>query len=493
MKGKFSIAAAILASRSSHHDDAADAFSPRPHPSRGAPSSSASSSPLRRWASSSSSPSPPSPSTAAAADHYDMSASLVADTIESMGNDAERIDLDERIAQLGTAGMAREERARRRRALNELGIPDFMGFVSSDRDRVADASADDGGGPVRDGRLVRSSPSILQLNIGLYCNQACNHCHVESSPLRTSETMSSDVAARCLALLRDSPESVDTLDLTGGAPELNGQFRLLVSLARAWSGASGRDLTIIDRCNLTALIEPGQEDLIGFLRDNRVSVVASLPCYGEGNVDAQRGRGVFRRSIEALSRLNDAGYGSPDRPDLTLDLVYNPGGPFLPPSQSKLEVDYKRELMEKFGIRFNNLLTITNMPIKRFADYLAREGKMGEYMELLVNNYNRRTVGGLMCLNTVSVGWDGMLYDCDFNQQLGMGIVGEGGRTSEEDGEIGGGGGGGGGGGEAVEAGERRGVPRRKLSVFDIESLADLGEYSVRTDNHCFGCTAGSG
>jgi radical SAM/Cys-rich protein len=420
-----------------------------------------------------------------------MSTSLVADTIESMGNDAERINLDERIARLGTAGMAREEKARRRRALDDLGVPDFMSFVSSDRDDqdVDDVGDDDDGIPVRDGKLIRSSPSILQLNIGLYCNQACNHCHVESSPLRVSETMSSDVAARCLALLRDSPISVDTLDLTGGAPELNAQFRLLVSMARAWSNESGRELTIIDRCNLTALIEPGQEDLIDFLRDNRVSVVASLPCYGEGNVDAQRGRGVFRRSIEALSRLNDAGYGSPDRPDLTLDLVYNPVGPFLPPSQSTLEVDYKRELMEKFGIRFNNLLTITNMPIKRFADYLAREGKTGEYMELLVNNYNRKTVGGLMCLNTVSVGWDGMLYDCDFNQQLGMGIVGEGGRTTEKDGKIEEGGGG----GAVEEESERGGVRRRKLSVFDIGSLADLGEYSVRTDNHCFGCTAGSG
>ena len=486
MKGKFSIAAAILASRSNHQNHAANAFSPRPHPSRGVPSSSASSSsPLRRWASSSSS------LCAAAADQYDMSTSLVADTIESMGNDAERINLDERIARLGTAGMAREEKARRRRALDDLGVPDFMSFVSSDRDDqdVDDVGDDDDGIPVRDGKLIRSSPSILQLNIGLYCNQACNHCHVESSPLRVSETMSSDVAARCLALLRDSPISVDTLDLTGGAPELNAQFRLLVSMARAWSNESGRELTIIDRCNLTALIEPGQEDLIDFLRDNRVSVVASLPCYGEGNVDAQRGRGVFRRSIEALSRLNDAGYGSPDRPDLTLDLVYNPGGPFLPPSQSTLEVDYKRELMEKFGIRFNNLLTITNMPIKRFADYLAREGKTGEYMELLVNNYNRKTVGGLMCLNTVSVGWDGMLYDCDFNQQLGMGIVGEGGRTTEKDGKIEEGGGG----GAVEEESERGGVRRRKLSVFDIGSLADLGEYSVRTDNHCFGCTAGSG
>ncbi len=402
-----------------------------------------------------------------------------------MASDVERIDLDQRIARLGIDGMTREERARRRRALHELGVPEFMGYVTDHRQRQRDEGGsgsgnvnenDEDGLLFLDGRLMRKSPNILQLNIGLYCNQACNHCHVESSPLRTSESMSAEIAARCLELLRNSPSTVDTLDLTGGAPELNGQFRLLVSMARDWSNESGRELTIIDRCNLTALLEPGQTDLIDFLRDNRVTVVASLPCYGEDNVDAQRGRGVFRRSIEALSRLNDAGYGSPDRPDLRLDLVYNPSGAFLPPAQSSLEVDYKRELMEKFGIRFNNLLTITNMPIKRFADFLAREGRMKEYMELLVNNYNHRTLGGLMCLNTVSVGWDGTLYDCDFNQQLGMGILGEGKEEGDDDGE-----------------GRSTGGRRRKLSVFDIESLVDLGKYSVRTDDHCFGCTAGSG
>ncbi|KAL3826989.1 hypothetical protein ACHAXA_000053 [Cyclostephanos tholiformis] len=462
MRGRYSIAAAILASRSPHR--AADAFSP---PLSRGESLSSSSSPLRST----------STSIAAADNESDWSTSLVDDTLEAMGSDVERLELDERIARMGIDGMTREERARRRRALHELGVPDFMGYVSDHRDGDQD---DNDNVVVRDGRLRRKSPNILQLNIGLYCNQACNHCHVESSPLRTSETMNADVAARCLALLRNSPITVDTLDLTGGAPELNGQFRILVSMARAWSNESGRDLTIIDRCNLTALLEPGQTDLIDFLRDNRVTIVASLPCYGEGNVDAQRGRGVFRRSIEALSRLNDAGYGSPDRPDLRLDLVYNPGGPFLPPSQSGLEVDYKRELMDNFGIRFNNLLTITNMPIKRFADFLAREGKMKEYMELLVNNYNHRTVEGLMCLNTVSVGWDGTLYDCDFNQQLGMGIVGDGKNE-------------GWGRGDGDGEGRTTGGRRRRLSVFDIESLMDLGEYSVRTDDHCFGCTAGSG
>ena len=193
----------------------------------------------------------------------------------------------------------------------------------------------------------------------LFCNQACNHCHVESSPLR-KETMSSEVAARCLRLLQNSPH-VDTLDLTGGAPELNAEFRFLVKMAREWAVENDRELTIIDRCNLTVLSEPGQEDLVQFLKDNRVDVVASLPCYGEENVDNQRGRGVFGRSIDGLRKLNEAGYGIDE--GLSLTLVYNPGGPFLPPAQSSLETDYKRELDEKFGVKFNNLLTITNMPV----------------------------------------------------------------------------------------------------------------------------------
>ena len=285
--------------------------------------------------------------------------------------------------------------------------------------------------------------------------------------------MSADVAAQCLKLLQSTP-TIDTLDLTGGAPELNAQFRFLVKMARQWAIENERELTIIDRCNLTVLMEPNQDDLVDFLKENRVKVVASLPCYGEENVDAQRGRGVFQRSIAALHKLNEAGYGSPSSssPDLELDLVYNPSGAFLPPPQSSLEGDYKRELMEKFGIEFNNLITITNMPIKRFADHLAKQGQMKEYMELLVNNYNPQTVGGLMCLNTISVGWDGSLFDCDFNQQLGMGIVGKDEKSEEE--------------GSSSAA-------KKRMSVFDIEFLTDLEKYSVLTDNHCFGCTAGSG
>ena len=385
--------------------------------------------------------------------------SLVMDTLSQLENDSEFQEVSKKLAAIGVQGMAKEERAKRRRALDELGVPNFMQFVS-ENDNGADADTN----PVKDKQLFRSQPTILQLNIGLYCNQACSHCHVESSPLRKEETMSADVAAQCLKLLHSTP-SVDTLDLTGGAPELNAEFRFLVKMARGWARENGRKLTIIDRCNLTVLLEPGQSDLVEFLKENEVKVVASLPCYGEDNVDAQRGRGVFQRSIAALLKLNEAGYGSTNHPELELDLVYNPSGAFLPPPQSSLQEDYKRELLQNFGIEFNNLLTITNMPIKRFADFLAKEGKMNEYMELLVNNYNANTVGGLMCLNTVSVGWDGTLYDCDFNQQLGMEIIGQ----------------------------SKTGEAKQKLSVFDVEQLMDLEKYVVRTDNHCFGCTAGSG
>jgi len=387
------------------------------------------------------------------------SSSLIPEVIEQMETDTEFQELAKKISKIGVDGMTKEERAERRRALRDLGVPNFMQFVVArdEEDNVQDSH-------IQNNRLYRSHPNILQLNIGLYCNQACTHCHVESSPLRKEETMSANVAARCLELLQNTP-TIDTLDLTGGAPELNEQFRFLVKMARQWAIEHKRKLTIIDRCNLTVLMEPNQEDLVDFLKENRVKVVASLPCYGEDNVDAQRGRGVFQRSIAALHKLNGAGYGS--SPDLELDLVYNPSGAFLPPSQKSLEGDYKRELLENFGLEFNNLITITNMPIKRFADHLAKQGQMKEYMELLVNNYNPQTVGGLMCLNTISVGWDGSLFDCDFNQQLGMGIVG--GKSEDST------------------------SANRKFTVFDIECLTDLEKYSVLTDNHCFGCTAGSG
>jgi radical SAM/Cys-rich protein len=296
---------------------------------------------------------------------------------------------------------------------------------------------------------------VLQMNIGLYCNQACGHCHVESSPLR-QEMMTAETAAQCVKLLAATP-SITTLDITGGAPELNDSFRMLVQMAREVRP----DVDIIDRCNLTVLQEPGQEDLVEFLKEHKVIVIASMPCYSEANVDQQRGNGVFERSIAALLALNEAGYGI-EGSGLQLDLVYNPLGAFLPPEQSKLEQQYTIELEKNFGILFNQLFTMTNMPIKRFADFLHRRGELKDYMELLIRNFNADTTKSLMCLDTVSVGYDGKVFDCDFNQQLGL-MVGT--DAIHQDG----------------------------LSVFDMESLGDLQKHEIRTDNHCFGCTAGMG
>jgi radical SAM/Cys-rich protein len=358
-------------------------------------------------------------------------------------------------------------------SLDSLGVPEFNAFLSEKLGT--------------DGILQRKAPEVLQINIGLYCNQACGHCHVESSPLR-QEMMNSDTAAQCLELLKNTP-SLTTLDITGGAPELNDNFRFLVKMARELRP----DIEIIDRCNLTVLQEPGQEDLVDFLKDNGVSIIASLPCYSAENVDSQRGGGVFERSISALLALNEAGYGT----ELPMDLVYNPLGAFLPPAQGDLEVKYKEELGDNFGILFRSLFTMTNMPIKRFADFLHRRDELKDYMDLLVRNFNSDTTTSLMCLNTVNVNYDGkvkdktalagfpcfcsrllmtsfshfatpfvkssfQVFDCDFNQQLGYGIGSE----------------------IAHEGG---------ISVFDLESLGDLEKYDIINDNHCFGCTAGMG
>ena len=297
-------------------------------------------------------------------------------------------------------------------------------------------------------RLQRASVRTLQLNVGRRCDLACHHCHVEAGPART-EAMDERTADRVLALLTRSPD-VATVDLTGGAPELNPQFRRLVTGARAL----GRD--VLDRCNLTVLYEPGQEDTAEFLADQGVRIVASLPCYTKDNVDAQRGRDVFDRSVEALRWLNRLGYGD-GTSGLGLDLVYNPLGASLPPPQPELEARYRSELRELFDIRFDRLFTITNMPIKRFAHALRRDGEYEAYMALLVNHFNPETVDGLMCRDTLSVGWDGALYDCDFNQMLELPL----GRS-----------------------------PR---SVFDLDSLDALDTEAITTGPHCFGCTAGSG
>ncbi len=296
--------------------------------------------------------------------------------------------------------------------------------------------------------LVRSAATTLQVNITKRCNLACHHCHVESGPKR-SEAVSGKIADRVLELLEMNP-SLEVLDLTGGAPELSDQFRRLVTGARTL----GR--RVIDRCNLTILYEPGQEDTADFLAANHVDIVASLPCYTADNVEAQRGRGVFDKSIAGLRWLGRLGYGDPDG-DLVLDLVYNPGGAFLPPAQAELEASYRDQLARNFDIRFNRLLTITNMPIERFAHDLEREGRHDEYMSLLVNHFNPDTVAGLMCRETISVGYDGQLYDCDFNQQLDLGTTG------------------------------------LARSIFDFDDVGALTGQRVTTAAHCFGCTAGAG
>lgn len=376
--------------------------------------------------------------------------SLIAETLKDMDEDEEFKATAANLKKLGQAKLTLDERKKRRRALDDMGVPAFHTFLEQ-----------------RGVPLTRKMPTILQLNIGLYCNQACNHCHVESSPKRT-EMMTMETANRCLELLDASP-SITTLDITGGAPELNPTFRHLVTEGRK------RGKEVIDRCNLTVLMEPDQEDLADFLAENSVRVVASLPCYTESNTNTQRGRGVFERSIDGLKKLNALGYGTADGANegLHLDLVYNPGGAFLPPEQSALETQYKEKLMEDFGITFDGLFTITNMPIKRFADFLYRRGELAEYMELLVNNFNPAAVDGVMCRETVSVGWDGALFDCDFNQQLAL-------RLGEELADL------------SSEQNKSTGRSGAGKDVFNVESL-DLTATDITVDHHCFGCTAGAG
>ena len=298
--------------------------------------------------------------------------------------------------------------------------------------------------------VTRRRLTTLQVNVGKLCNQTCRHCHVDAGP-RRKEQMTRETAERVVELM-DLPgaEHLALVDITGGAPELNPCFRYLVIEARA------RACRVIDRCNLTVLFQPGQEDTAEFLRLHNVDIVASMPCYSQENVDKQRGDGVFAKSIEALQLLNSLGYGK-EGSSLTLDLVYNPVGPFLPPEQIELEGDYKERLAEDFGIVFNSLFTITNMPIKRFLYDLKHSGELEEYMTLLVNSFNVETVDGVMCRDLISLGWEGTIYDCDFNQML----------------EI--------------------PVPRPHRTVWDIDTLEEFGEGSIAVADHCFGCTAGAG
>ncbi len=300
-------------------------------------------------------------------------------------------------------------------------------------------------GPLRAGGL-----DVLQVNVGRVCNQTCRHCHVDAGPDR-AESMSAEVATACLDLLARGPFT--TLDITGGAPEMNPQFRRLVE--------RGRELgrRVIDRCNLTILEAPGYADLAGFLAQHQVEVVASLPCYLEQNVDRQRGDRVFERSLAALRKLNALGYGQPGSP-LTLTLVFNPGGPSLPPPQQKLEADYRRELRERYGIEFTRLFTITNMPISRFLEDLLSQGRLEDYLQKLVQAFNPATIAAVMCRTTLSVDWQGRLFDCDFNQMLDLPVA-----------------------------------PAEPATVFDLTpaDLDRLARRPIQTAQHCYGCTAGAG
>jgi radical SAM/Cys-rich protein len=287
----------------------------------------------------------------------------------------------------------------------------------------------------------------LQVNVGKLCNQACKHCHVDASPART-EIMTRETAEQVLDAVRRF--QIPTLDITGGAPELNPGFRHLVAEARR-AGAR-----VLVRHNLTVMFEPGQEDLPEFFREHSVEVVSSLPYFLEQQTDAQRGRGVFEKSIEALRRLNAVGYGL-EGGALKLNLVYNPVGAFLPPAQVSIESDFKRELLSRYGVTFDQLYTITNMPIRRFLEYLRRSGNEERYMRKLVEAFNPATVEGLMCRTLVSVDWTGRLFDCDFNQMLDLGVARE--------------------------------LPQT-ISDFDPSRFEGR---DVMTGAHCFGCTAGAG
>ncbi|MEJ2346439.1 MAG: arsenosugar biosynthesis radical SAM protein ArsS [Gammaproteobacteria bacterium] len=295
--------------------------------------------------------------------------------------------------------------------------------------------------------LRRTRLETVQVNLGYRCNQRCLHCHVNAGPNRKEE-LDADTAADVLDFLRRS--GAGGLDLTGGAPELNAQFRRLVAAARALG------VQVTDRCNLTVLEEPGQEDLAGFLARHRVAVVASLPCYLEQNVDAQRGDGVYQRSIRALRRLNDHGYGHPDA-GLDLTLVFNPQGPVLPPPQAGLEADYRRELGRRFGVVFTRLFTLANMPIQRFGSTLISRGEFAHYMELLRGAHRDENLAQVMCRSLISVDWQGYVYDCDFNQMLGLPLAGAAGRRH----------------------------------IRDLDP--GLAGRPIRVADHCYGCTAGQG
>jgi len=295
--------------------------------------------------------------------------------------------------------------------------------------------------------IYKEPIETLQINIGYKCNQACNHCHVNSSPLRT-EKMSNEMISLIPKIIEKY--KIKTIDITGGAPELHPEFKNLIA------SLSTKQVDIIDRCNLTIFFEEGYEDLPQFLAKNNVIVTASLPCYEKNNVDSQRGYGVFEKSINAIKILNDLGYGKKEN-GLQLNLVYNPVSPILPPSQEILEKDYNKILFEKYNIVFNNLYTKTNMPINRYKESLRREGKLNTYYKLLKENFNEKNLENLMCKKTISVNWLGEIYDCDFNQQINF----------------------------------RENKGPKTLSDLLNESFTI--DYGVAVKEHCFACTAGAG
>jgi len=297
--------------------------------------------------------------------------------------------------------------------------------------------------------ISRKPLTVLQVNLGYLCNLSCVHCHVNAGPKRT-EMMSRETIEQVLALAESA--NIHTLDLTGGAPEMHPDFRYLVRAAR------DRGIEVIDRCNLTILEASGYEDLAEFMAAQQVQITASLPCYLEENVDKQRGKGVFRDSLAALQRLNKLGYGQPDN-ELLLNLVFNPQDAVLPPDQHKLEQAYKQHLEDKYAIVFNHLYAVTNMPIKRFGSILISQGRFDAYLALLKDNFRAENLDNLMCLDTVSIDWQGYVYDCDFNQmlELPLGAVAK---------------------------------PKVHISELHLEHLKDA---SVATAAHCYGCTAGQG
>ena len=289
--------------------------------------------------------------------------------------------------------------------------------------------------------------TVLQVNVGKLCNQTCRHCHVDAGPDRM-ESMSRETAELCIRVLGET--DIPTLDITGGAPELNPNFRWLVKQAH------GLNRHVMDRCNLSVLLLPSQADLAEFLAAHRVEIVASLPYYRAPQTNAQRGEGVFEKSMEGLRRLNYLGYGKPDS-GLILNLVHNPVGAFLPPKQEAIESQFRKELRNQHGIEFTHLYTITNMPISRFLEFLIESENYEAYMQRLANAFNPAAAAAVMCRYTLSVGWDGTLYDCDFNQMLDLPVG--------------------------------SGAPRHIRNF----NLAELQQRDIVTGNHCYGCTAGSG